>query len=120
MIIVAAQVVIAFFGHNLVHVFERYAFPVLAVVFLITTVGDAGQVASGRARPARLRRHHGRVPARLGAAFGYAVGWNPYAADYTRYFPPDASKRAVGCVAGLRGVRVLRDPGDRRRRVGER
>src|SRR6201993_4920361 len=37
-IIVAAQVVIAFFGHNLVHVFERYAFPVLAIIFLITTV----------------------------------------------------------------------------------
>ena len=37
-IIVAAQVVIAFFGHNLVHVFERYAFPLLAVIFLITTV----------------------------------------------------------------------------------
>ncbi len=22
----------------------------------------------------------------LGAAFGYAVGWNPFASDYTRYF----------------------------------
>src|SRR5438045_435976 len=31
-IIVAAQVVVAFFGYNLVQVFERYAFPVLAVI----------------------------------------------------------------------------------------
>ena len=29
------QVVVAFFGHNLVHAFERYAFPVLAVIFVI-------------------------------------------------------------------------------------
>src|SRR5262252_6011903 len=30
LIIVVVQVVVAFFGHNLVHAFERYAFPVLA------------------------------------------------------------------------------------------
>src|SRR5580700_449858 len=37
-IIVAAQLAIAFFGHNLVHAFERYAFPVLAIIFLVTTI----------------------------------------------------------------------------------
>ena len=37
----------------------------------------------------------------LGAAFGYAVGWNPYAADYTRYFAPDTSKKAVALWSGL-------------------
>ena len=31
-----------------------------------------------------------------GAVFGYAAGWNPYAADYSRYFPPNTSKAAVG------------------------
>src|ERR1700753_3758438 len=31
LIIVALQVVVAFFGYNLVHVVERYAFPVLAI-----------------------------------------------------------------------------------------
>src|SRR4051794_9856001 len=37
-IVVAAQIAVAFFGHNLVHVFERLLFPVLAIVFLITSV----------------------------------------------------------------------------------
>jgi NCS1 family nucleobase:cation symporter-1 len=36
-----------------------------------------------------------------GASFGYAAGWNPYAADYTRYLPPDASPRMTGLWAGL-------------------
>jgi purine-cytosine permease-like protein len=38
-----------------------------------------------------------------GAVFGYAAGWNPYAADYTRYFPPATSKKAIGwwAAAGL-------------------
>src|SRR5215831_318991 len=34
-IIVAVQIAIAFFGHNLVHAFERYAFGVLAVIFMV-------------------------------------------------------------------------------------
>jgi NCS1 family nucleobase:cation symporter-1 len=37
----------------------------------------------------------------VGATFGYASGWNPYAADYTRYLPADVSKKAVGIWAGL-------------------
>ena len=37
----------------------------------------------------------------LGAAFGYAAGWNPYASDYTRYLPPDTNRRATGLWAGL-------------------
>ena len=37
----------------------------------------------------------------LGAAFGYAVGWNPYASDYTRYFKPDTSKAAIAWWSGL-------------------
>ena len=37
LIIVVVQVVVAFFGYNLVHAFERYAFPVLTVIFLIAS-----------------------------------------------------------------------------------
>jgi len=35
------------------------------------------------------------------ATFGYAAGWNPYAADYTRYLPPDTNRRMVGLWAAL-------------------
>ena len=37
LIIVVVQVAVAFFGYNLVHAFERYAFPILAVIFLIAS-----------------------------------------------------------------------------------
>jgi purine-cytosine permease-like protein len=37
----------------------------------------------------------------VGAAFGYAAGWNPYASDYTRYLRPDTSKVRTGLWAGL-------------------
>src|SRR5499427_5612602 len=83
-IIVALQIAIAYFGHNLVHAFERYAFPVLAVIFVIATIVILSKSHPGAA--------HAAIPGgfliTIGAVFGYAAGWNPYAADYTRYFPP--------------------------------
>jgi nucleobase:cation symporter-1, NCS1 family len=97
LIIVVAQVVIAFFGYNLVHLFERYAFPLLAVIFLI-----ASGVILSKAHPGVS--HHtipGAFLLTFGASFGYAVGWNPYAADYTRYFKPSADKRAIAWWSGL-------------------
>jgi len=97
LIIVAVQVVVAFFGYNLVHVFERYAFPILTVIFLIA----AGVILS-KAQPGA---HHQTIPGAflltLGASFGYAVGWNPYASDYTRYFKPETSKAAIAWWSGL-------------------
>src|SRR5215469_9844349 len=38
LIIVVVQLAVAFFGHNLIHAFERYAFPVLVVIFMIASV----------------------------------------------------------------------------------
>jgi NCS1 nucleoside transporter family len=96
-IVVGVQVAVAFFGHNLVHVFELFAFPALTIVFII-----ASAVILSKAHPGAA--HHtipGGFLLTVGAAFGYAVGWNPYAADYTRYFKPDASKVAIGVWAGL-------------------
>src|SRR5215475_9907047 len=97
-IIVALQVLIAFFGHNLVHAFERYAFPLLAVIFVIATV-----IILAKAHPGAPSSGGGSGGFLLatGAAFGYAVGWNPYAADYSRYFKPDTSKLAIALWSGL-------------------
>src|SRR4051812_40315896 len=38
LVVVAAQILIAFFGHNLVQTFERYAAPLLALVFAVACV----------------------------------------------------------------------------------
>ena len=98
-VVVIAQVAIAFFGHNLVQAFERYAFPVLAVIFLITSV-----ITLSKATPSAVAGGTGGIGGFLltvGAAFGYAAGWNPYATDYTRYLPAGTSKLATGWWAGL-------------------
>jgi NCS1 nucleoside transporter family len=97
-IIVVFQIGIAFFGHNLIQTFERYAAPVLAVIFAIACIMT-------------FAKAHYSVPQRggdlggflivVGATFGYAAGWNPYGADYTRYLPQNTSRFRTGLFAGL-------------------
>jgi NCS1 family nucleobase:cation symporter-1 len=98
-IVVILQVAIAFFGHNLVQAFERYAFPVLAVIFLITSI-----ITLSKAAPSSVAAQTGGLGGFLltvGAAVGYAAGGHPYATDYTRYLPENTSKVATGLWAGL-------------------
>src|SRR3954447_4714862 len=97
-VVVAAQMLIAFFGHNLVHAFERYAFPVLAIVFVVASI-----VVFSKAHPGASGGGGGigGFLVMTGATFGYAAGWNPYAADYTRYLAPKTPKLPVAVFAGL-------------------
>jgi len=97
LIIVVVQLFVAFFGYNLVHLFERYAFPILTVIFLIA----AGVIFSKTQTGASHHTIPGAFLLAFGASFGYAVGWNPYAADYTRYFKPDTNRAAIAWWSGL-------------------
>ncbi|WP_431918787.1 purine-cytosine permease family protein [Amycolatopsis tucumanensis] len=96
-IVVVLQIGIAFFGHNLVQAYERWIFGVLAVVFAIGAVVTFTQASPGAVGGTGGL---GGFLLTVGAAFGYTAGWNPYAADYTRYLPESVSGRAVGWAAG--------------------
>jgi NCS1 family nucleobase:cation symporter-1 len=100
-IIVAVQLVIAFLGHNLIHTFERYAFPVLAGAFLIASGFMFAKFHPGGWSSPHAAGGIGGFLLTVGASFGYAAGWNPYAADYSRYFPATASRRATAWWAGF-------------------
>jgi NCS1 nucleoside transporter family len=97
-IIVVVQLAVAFFGHNLVHFFERIALPILGVAFILAAIS-----IFSKAHPGAVHGSGGigGFLVTLGAAFGYAVGWNPYASDYTRYLKPATPKVATGLAAGL-------------------
>ncbi|EDY55096.1 MULTISPECIES: cytosine permease [Streptomyces] len=89
LLVVAAEILIGFIGHNFVHAFEKYAFPALAVIFLLAGVwtfkdADLGGGGTGGGIGGFLLA--------FSAAWGYAAGWNPYASDYSRYLPRTANK----------------------------
>ncbi|ORA44191.1 cytosine permease [Mycolicibacterium chubuense] len=103
-IIVAAQTVLAFFGHNLVQAFEKYSFPVLAVIFIAASVAIFAHADLGNAAPAAGGVGGlGGFLLTVGTSFGYAAGWTPYAADFTRYLPKTVSPARTGffAAAGL-------------------
>ncbi|MFI9404232.1 purine-cytosine permease family protein [Nocardia sp. NPDC052316] len=101
--IVVAQTGFAVFGHNLVHAFERFVFPVLAVVFVAVTIAIFSKAELGGGAPSGGVGGIGGFLLTVGTAFGYAGGWNPYAADYSRYLPKGVSRVATGgyAAAGL-------------------
>jgi NCS1 family nucleobase:cation symporter-1 len=99
LIVVVAEVAVAFIGHDLVQVFERYASIVLGIIFLITTVVILGKADLGAGAGGGFT--FGGFTLTAAAAFGYAAGWNPYASDYTRYLPARVSSAKVGWAAGL-------------------
>ncbi|MEC3914883.1 purine-cytosine permease family protein [Nocardia sp. CDC160] len=99
LVIVVAQTAFAFFGHNLVQAFERIAFPLLAIVFALVTVVIFSKASLGAPAPAGGMGGLGGFLLTVGTAFGYGAGWNPYAADYSRYLPASSSKLATGGYA---------------------
>ena len=100
-IIVLIQTVFAFFGHNLVQAFERWSFPVLAIVFAIASVVILSKSHLGAPAAAGGVGGMGGFLLTVGTAFGYAAGWTPYAADYTRYLPATVSTARTGLFASL-------------------
>jgi nucleobase:cation symporter-1, NCS1 family len=99
-IVVVIEVAVAFVGHDLVQIFERYASIVLGIIFLVATVIIFTHVNVSAPVKGDSFSFGGFTLA-TGAAFGYAAGWNPYASDYSRYLPKAVSRVKVGLAAGL-------------------
>ena len=100
-VVVLLQVAVAFFGHNLVHVWERYAFIPLVIVFAAATIVIFAKANLGQGASPKGVGEVAAFSLTVAAAFGYACGWNPFASDYTRYLPPTASRVWTGIWAGL-------------------
>jgi NCS1 family nucleobase:cation symporter-1 len=100
-IIVVLEVALAFVGHDLVQVFERYASIVLGIVFLVATIAVFANPHVGAAISSRHDFSFAGFTLTASAAFGYAAGWNPYASDYSRYLPKDVKPAKIAWAAGL-------------------
>jgi nucleobase:cation symporter-1, NCS1 family len=105
LIVVGIEVSIAFVGYNMVHQFEKVIFPFLAVVFLVCCVyifahTNLGVGFNGNA-PVAFGGPVGAFILAVFLAYAYAVSWNVYGADYSRYLPRSTSPIRVAMAAGL-------------------
>ncbi len=97
-VVIAAQIVIALIGHNLIQIWERYAFYGLLVIWVIVTFVVLPQ---GHYDAPFGNFNIGGFTLAAGAAYGYTAGWTPFASDYTRYLPANSSSKQLGLAAGL-------------------
>ena len=104
-IVVVVQVIVAFIGHNMIHQFERIIFPYLTIVFGLATIIILVQAHPGVGFNSKADGAAGGPSAAfilaVFIAFGYAIGWNPFASDYSRYLPKNTDPKRVALAAGL-------------------
>ena len=104
-LIVVVQVIVAFIGHNLIHSFERIIFPYLTIVFGLATIVILVQahpeVGFNAKAPVPFGGPSAAFILAVFISFGYAIGWNPFASDYSRYLPRNSNPRTVALAAGL-------------------
>lgn len=103
--VILVEVSIAFIGYNMVHQFEKVVFPFLALVFGLCCVyifvrTNPGQGFDGAA-PVAFGGPVGAFILAVFLAYAYAVSWNVYGADYSRYLPRNTSAVRVAVFAGL-------------------
>ena len=107
-LLVAVQVLIAIYGHDFIHLFEKWMSVALGAIFLLVfllAVPDLGRAVSivpsgASATGAAL----GAIGTTLAASFSYIMSWSPYASDYSRYLSEKTSKAKVAAFALLGGA----------------
>src|SRR3989442_4801519 len=102
LIIVVAQVAIATLGHNFIHVFERWALPLLGIVFALATIFIFTKANVGfPAKPIPAVGEFAGILLLFTPTLGYAAGCEPYAAGFTRHPPPTGNRDMWRVFAAL-------------------
>jgi NCS1 family nucleobase:cation symporter-1 len=99
---VLVQTLIAVYGHDFIHLFEKGMSIILGLLFLFIfalTIPDLGKAMSYVPSNALGTLSLGSVGLLLVASFSYLMSWSPYASDYSRYLPASTSKARVAILA---------------------
>jgi purine-cytosine permease-like protein len=92
-VITAVAFVIALFGYDLIHRFERYLTYTFVVVFGVFTIGALVTLNFPAGSFALSDFHATPFLAQFGVVAGYQISWAIYVSDYSRYLPPDVTVR---------------------------
>ncbi|RIV17103.1 cytosine permease [Alicyclobacillaceae bacterium I2511] len=95
-ILVCIQGLLAIYGHNLIHAYERVMSVLLAILFAIVSVLALHHTAALMAYRPPL---HGSLwplfAIMVAAVFSYSGSWSPYASDYSRYLPANTPRKGI-------------------------
>lgn len=94
-ILVVIQGLLAVFGHNLIHVYERIMSIVLGVIFLVVSVLLVRNPLLFGYHPVMHAPPWAGFALVVAAALSYLGSWAPYASDYSRYLSPETKRGRV-------------------------
>ncbi|MEX2007396.1 MAG: cytosine permease [Candidatus Levyibacteriota bacterium] len=98
-IITFIQALVAFIGHNFIHQFEKFMFPILAIIFTTSSmiIFTQANLAQGfnQSAPLAFGGSLGAFIIAFSISFAYAGGWAPYSMDYSRYLPRNTRSSRV-------------------------
>lgn len=116
-VMLALQIVIAVYGYNFIHVFERSSVLLLAAGFIALSAATAPHAHWSAPFNAHAPAASGGASAAFifaGAlAFSYALGWVPAASDYSRYLPSNTKPSEIfsysflGCAVSCIWLELL-------------
>ncbi len=90
-IMVVGQVILAVYGYNMIHAFERWMSIALGIVFVLLGIFTFSHgnyaVAFNPKAPVPFGGELGGFILTIGLSLSYTMGWMPFASDYSRYLP---------------------------------
>jgi len=92
-VVTTVALVVALFGYDLIHRFERYLAAGFVLIFGIFTVGVLATLHFPAGALSLSDFHWTPFLAQFGVVAGYRISWAPYVSDYSRYLPPDVTVR---------------------------
>lgn len=104
--LVAIQVLVAVYGHDFIHLFEKWMSVLLGVLFALVFVLALNYRTGGPSVPSAPGWLPPLAPAGIALAvvFSYLMSWSPYASDYSRYLPSSSPGRRVALYAMAGGA----------------
>lgn len=97
-VLFAVQAVFAIWGHNLIHLINKIATVVLAILFAIITVISLQRAELTQTVNTEAPYYMGELAGWLtfaGFFFAYVMTWTPFASDFSRYLPRTVSHAKV-------------------------
>lgn len=91
-VITIVAAVVALFGYDLIHGFERYLTYLTIVMLALLTVAVLTHLDLPGGAFAISDFHLVPFLGQLGVAAGYQISWAIYVSDYSRYLPPESAR----------------------------
>ena len=95
LVIAAASVAVAVYGHRTIKVFETFGAVAFAAISVLLFALLAGQMHWSAGATAAGNDYLGAFVLGVMSCFALVASWYPFASDYSRYLPASSSVRAV-------------------------